>query len=598
LDLKLETYIKKHAFLCGIISKDEFVSFIDDVIASHDNPPYEFIKAAFNSQKSALDLLSPINEYLLNFSIDYNKFSEGFIQIIREKYLLGIDLRDLVKKTSHLPSVMSEFYDIENDEMRSLVWLGDDFNSLGWAIYSELDDLKEKFEVTIGLREPADANKQNKALKIIETIIFKSEAHKKLFSILFFLISSVILVPIILFTNNDIVTVFALIALGINLILSIVYYIKGTALAAMCFTYYLIFVISLSITLFLSLFVELPKFMDSKIFSAIGILIITTFTVVMPLPKRVKEMINDKLENKPKRADIEEIYKKSYGFETREIESVDYETFVEYKGSVKYAEKPYNIAYANPILFWLRIIIGFILVLGGIIGYIVSTNSEDTANHFLNSWVFWLFGGSVTAFFTGSTIVWAGFIRASVVPIFCTLLGLAGYFVYEIIKNIYVVSFIWGLIFTILASILVLSIIPLSIIALTKKQRRTLSYFERENNIFGVDLTIYDVCPITDYTNIANVTIKLDKNVSLNEFDKLNDKCLLFCSNKKVILTGAIIKSEEKIYNLFFYYKTKKQYKSINRFLKRNLSFNYEILTNEDKYWEIYKKNLYPEKTE
>ena len=426
-------------------------------------------------------------------------------------------------------------------------------------------------------------------------MLTKLDKFKRLFSSVLFIISVLIFILVIFYVNNKTIHVIAAIVLCLHFMIAFVYFIKGISMASMCLVYYLFFCIGITLSLLLRQFIKLPFFLDKQIFNTIGIIIPIIFTVAIPLPKMVKEWIADKLDGKDKKVTSEEIIAKSFGIQERDLPGIEYDTFADYRATMKYSEAPYSIANTTESLRVIRLIVGGLFLVIGIVGLLVGTNIIDNSSTFLSSWTFRITVCSIVLFASGSTIIIAGFIRGFICIIALSVLAVLGYNSYGMLQNVLEKSiFLYYLSSVLLIAVPILCFTIL-IRFISKKQNQVLTIYEENNCIYAVDFFLNDVYPIIDYCHLICIKIHFNETVSLKDFDCFNDDFLLYCANKKIVFAGAILNEREHTYTLYIYFRTHRQEKKIKGYLRR-INFCMEADVKNDVNWEVYKTILTPSK--
>ena len=121
-----------------------------------------------------------------------------------------------------------------------------------------------------------------------------------------------------------------------------------------------------------------------------------------------------------------------------------------------------------------------------------------------------------------------------------------------------------------------------------------LTFYELNDNVYAVDLLLKDSCPITHYDKLAIIEVDFGDRGSFENFTKLNENCRFSCNINKLVFAGAKYQGNKSVVTIYIYYSTNKQFIKIERFFKRNLSFNYYISYKEDHEYLVYLEELYP----
>jgi len=423
----------------------------------------------------------------------------------------------------------------------------------------------------------------------------KLEDGRKKYSALFFTASAAVIFPVIIFSESGFEKAFAGIVLSALLILSIICWTKGTAFAAMVAAYYALYAAGVFTAVMLQENVALPGFINKNIFSTLGIAAVVTLTIVIPLPRFAKEYVQDKINDQEiNRAKAEDLM-----VEADDERHVTFETLMEYKSMDNYLSKPYSLANTSDFIRRLRIVIGYSFVALGLIGIVIFTNSEDEAVSFINSRVFWSLAASVSILISGFAIIFAGFIRSLTAVVCCWGIAVAGYYVFRIIGASYGRS---PLLFYAEASLIAASGAAAVYYVLKKiaiRNQISISYFQKGDEVIGVDLAVRNAAPLAGYGSCFEVVIHVDEETDLQEVDNLNEELTYFSGRRNMVFAGVALNFDANKYRLFVYtddiMKTRKK---LSRFLRKSVPYDYEISITEDKGWEIYKEYLYPDENQ
>lgn len=86
MDYKNNLLVYYQCLVCGIITKKEFLDYIDKQIEILDNPPLIYIDIAFLSTKRIEDIIRVLKNFLLEENIDINIFNLGVLSVLKNKY--------------------------------------------------------------------------------------------------------------------------------------------------------------------------------------------------------------------------------------------------------------------------------------------------------------------------------------------------------------------------------------------------------------------------------------------------------------------------------------------------------------------------------
>lgn len=131
---------------------------------------------------------------------------------------------------------------------------------------------------------------------------------------------------------------------------------------------------------------------------------------------------------------------------------------------------------------------------------------------------------------------------------------------------------------------------------LLRKPAAILPYMKDDELIIGVDLTLKDIFPIVDYTNLFTCKIQFDHDITLGDLkiiDAFNKDLTLFSKNNKLIFCGFNIDLKRDSYSIYIYMKNQRI--QIEKFLKCRQVEDYTIEFVEDKNWDIYKSVILPD---
>lgn len=420
------------------------------------------------------------------------------------------------------------------------------------------------------------------------------QKNKKVYSIVFLVVSALLFTPVFFLVSNTIVRVLLGVMLLVHLVLAIIYYGKGIAIAAKCMVYYLLFVVGVTLSVLLPQYIKLPPFLDNEMFSSISRMIVIAFIVVIPLPNMVQKWMVAQLEGTEKAATMEEIMEKSFGIQKREISSVDYDVFTKYKSGMKYAAAPYSLVNASSAVSILRIAIGVGCFVLGVIGIVVGPNIIDGAQTFLHSQAFWITLASVLLFVIGAVIVIFGFLRAVICLLGMGILLVVSYSIFDFLKEVWSVSVVLFAFLTI--GILMLAGVSLWIVFrfVFNNQKRTFTSYVEDDCVFLVDAYLEDAAPVLKYSECLKATIHFDENVKWKNFDQFNDALLTYSATQKLIYAGAILNEEQQSYTIYIYFRSTKQKQKIRSFLAKKITYPIEIEVINDFEWQTYKTVLLP----
>lgn len=423
----------------------------------------------------------------------------------------------------------------------------------------------------------------------------KLERGRKKYSVLFFAASALFILPFIIISKSGFDRIFAGIVLSALLVLSIIYWAKGTALAAMLAAYYALYSAAVFASLMLQENVALPGFISKNIFSTLSIAVVVTLTIVIPLPRFAREYVQDKINGEETvRAKAQDLM-----VEAEDERHVTFETLMEYKSMDKYLSKPYSIANTSDFIRRMRIIIGYSLVALGLIGIVVFMNSEDQALSFVNSWVFWSLAASVSILISGFIIIFAGFTRSFAAMVFCWCIAIAGYYVFRIIGSSYGRS---PLLFYVEAALIAASGAAAVYFMYKKiwiKSQLSFSYFQKGDEVIGVDLALRNAAPLAGYVSCFEVVVHVNEDTDLQEVDNLNEELTYFSGRRNMVFAGVALNFDANKYRLFVYTDDKRKAgKKLSRFLRKRVPYDYEISIKEDMGWETYKEYLYPDENQ
>ena len=86
MDYRNTLFVYYQCLVCGIITKKEFLDYIDKQIEILDNPPLIYIDIAFLSSKRIDDIIRVLKSFLLEENIDINSFNLGVLSVLKNKY--------------------------------------------------------------------------------------------------------------------------------------------------------------------------------------------------------------------------------------------------------------------------------------------------------------------------------------------------------------------------------------------------------------------------------------------------------------------------------------------------------------------------------
>lgn len=210
--------------------------------------------------------------------------------------------------------------------------------------------------------------------------------------------------------------------------------------------------------------------------------------------------------------------------------------------------------------------------------------------------MFWTLTASLAASATGLAIIFIGFLRALLVPVICAGLIAGAILSYTLLKLLAGQSMPLFIFLLILALILVLALLLVFLRSFTRNQRRSLSFYEQDDCLYGADFALRDLCPLAGYQDLVLTTLTLDESADLKTIDAFNDKIMLFCARSKLILAGVILDWRNKTYKIALYAPDQKRQKLVDSFLQRNLQSAFHSEIQSDPKWDFYQNNLYPDR--
>lgn len=126
-----------------------------------------------------------------------------------------------------------------------------------------------------------------------------------------------------------------------------------------------------------------------------------------------------------------------------------------------------------------------------------------------------------------------------------------------------------------------------------KIKKITHLYLFEENGFRGCNLVIRELCPIENYNNVIKINIRLLKDLSGKEMKVFNDNIVLFCDKHKYLYMG--FKYEKFKLNYEFYiYADKYEIKTIEKYLKNNINYEYTITEFKDINYNYYFDEIIP----
>ena len=429
-------------------------------------------------------------------------------------------------------------------------------------------------------------------------MLAKLEKQKRLFSIIFFAVSVVILTPIIFAINNDIFRVLTAVLLAAHFIAAVFYFSKGIASAVMCLIYLWLLGIGIAMPVVLSINITLSEFMTNGAFTTIGIVFFLTFTMAIPLPRKAKKFILKRLNNGEAVEEFtsRDIVLKSAGVKIKETEGTPYNAFISYRGGIQWNNLPYSLTRANPQMRKLRIITGISLFalcfIGLFLAAIFETDPTDPLP--LDDWTFWAGMSSVVVLIAGAVVMLAGFIRG-----FIAVVGTASVLVlmfrgHDLIVSAWEKSFAAFIIIIVVLALMICIGFWKFLMFITRKQRRNFVVFEENACVYAVDIFLKDTCPIIGFVNCLRVDIAVADDARLKDFDAFNENLQAYCSNRKIIFAGAIINYEKQRYTVYLYYPFVKYEKKLRKYFKQTVKYPTEFISQADITWDIYKSELAP----
>lgn len=86
MDYRNNLFVYYQCLVCGIITKKEFLDYIDKQIEILDSPPLIYIDIAFLSNKRIEDIIRVLKIFFLEENIDIDSFNLKVLSILKNKY--------------------------------------------------------------------------------------------------------------------------------------------------------------------------------------------------------------------------------------------------------------------------------------------------------------------------------------------------------------------------------------------------------------------------------------------------------------------------------------------------------------------------------
>lgn len=419
----------------------------------------------------------------------------------------------------------------------------------------------------------------NSFLKIIDK-------NKRALAIILSIIAGVAALPFIMSGNMDEIVIPAFLLI-MWLVVTFFLYIKGVPFAAMILTYILFMAIAVAVSILLQLLISLPEYIDENIFGSLATCVLVFFAFGVNVPVKIKNRLEKALyPEKLEENNDENIIGKKY------------QQYLTEKGIIDYLARPYSLYNISAIMKIIRLVLGVILVVSGLVALLISFYIKEEAANALTSYAFRICMGSLIALLFGGLLIVVGFIRAFISTAFAagvvTFIVWIGFQLADVFKQSL-------LRFIVLLFLIIIFAVLIIIVVYRIYRRRTVilnfSNYEKDQISLEVDLAIKELLPIDGYTKLIRCIATFEPQIRDKAINEIVVKLTACACKKKLIFCGYTIESQDiKTLFLTFYVYANMDCSDI---LRKALSgFGCKSLIvdcSEDIEWSVYCDKLYPD---
>ena len=124
------------------------------------------------------------------------------------------------------------------------------------------------------------------------------------------------------------------------------------------------------------------------------------------------------------------------------------------------------------------------------------------------------------------------------------------------------------------------------------KKLRCLNLFE-DNGFRGANLLLKELVPFESFDNLISINIKLKEEIYGKDMEYFNDNLAYYCDQKKILFMGFKYEQYKLNYKVYLY-ADKYDLENLEKFLKKNINYEFEIKVVKDKKYEYYLNHICP----
>jgi hypothetical protein len=124
------------------------------------------------------------------------------------------------------------------------------------------------------------------------------------------------------------------------------------------------------------------------------------------------------------------------------------------------------------------------------------------------------------------------------------------------------------------------------------KKLRCLNLFE-DNGFRGANLLLKELVPFESFDNLISINIKLKEEIYGKDMEYFNDNLAYYCDQKKILFMGFKYEQYKLSYKVYLY-ADKYDLENLEKFLKKNINYEFEIKVVKDKKYEYYLNHICP----
>lgn len=125
------------------------------------------------------------------------------------------------------------------------------------------------------------------------------------------------------------------------------------------------------------------------------------------------------------------------------------------------------------------------------------------------------------------------------------------------------------------------------------KKLRSLNLFEKDG-LRGANLLVKDLVPFQSFENLITINVTLKEEIYGKDMEIFNDKLAYYCDKHKLLFMGFKYEKYKLSFKTYLY-ANKYNLDKLNKFLKDNLNYKFDIKVVKDKKYEYYLNHICPD---